>query len=117
MRDRWATCSAYLPHVYAVLDFKEARSRDELVSKATLLHHVAAYFFSQGAWIEAERFQGEAVTLRNTVVGSDHHDTLTSLGDLACTFRNQGRWEEAEKLQMQVTETSKSKLGPKHPAH
>jgi Tetratricopeptide repeat len=36
------------------------------------------------------------------VLGAEHPDTLTSMGNLASMYRNQGRWEEAEELQAKV---------------
>ena len=70
---------------------------------------------ARGTGQDAERFQAEAVDLRTNILGADHPDTLTSMGNLASTYRNQGRWEEAEKLDMQVMETSRIKLGADHP--
>ncbi|KAL2195588.1 hypothetical protein P885DRAFT_39878, partial [Corynascus similis CBS 632.67] len=81
----------------------------------TLLHSVAGFFIYRGQWKDAERFQPEAVELREEVLGSDHPHTLASMGNLASTFWKQGRLEEAEKLKVQVMETSKTKLGPDHP--
>ncbi len=113
--ENWMVCSAYLPHVYAVLRFEGTGSRDEAVGKGTLLHCVAAYFHYQGQWKEAERLQLETVQLRKEVLGEEDPSTLSSIANLASTYRNQGRWEEAEKLFVQVMETSKTKLGADHP--
>ena len=52
---------------------------------------------------------------RKRVLGEEHLDTLTSIGNLASTYRNQGRWKEAEELEVQVMETRKRVLGEKHP--
>ena len=49
------------------------------------------------------------------VLGAEHPDTLTSVGNLASTYRNQGRWKEAEELEVQVMETRKRVLGAEHP--
>jgi Tetratricopeptide repeat len=49
------------------------------------------------------------------VLGPEHPDTLTSMGNLASTYRDQVRWTEAERLDVQVIETSKTVLGPEHP--
>lgn len=42
------TCSAYLPHVCAVLNFEDTGSRDEGLANASLLHNTAGFFSSQG---------------------------------------------------------------------
>ncbi|KAL6409896.1 hypothetical protein AUP68_06298 [Ilyonectria robusta] len=52
---------------------------------------------------------------RKTKLGTDHPDTLTSMGNLASIYRNQSRLEEAEKLFVQVMEACKSKLGGDYP--
>jgi tetratricopeptide (TPR) repeat protein len=113
--ENWAICSAYLAHAYAVLGGEGTGSRDEKAGRATLLHSVAGFFMYRGQWKDAERFQAEAVELREEVLGADHPNTLTSMDNLASTYRNQGRWEEAEKLEVQVMKTRKTKLGADHP--
>jgi len=50
------------------------------------------------------------------LLGQEHPDTLTSIGNLASTFWNQGRWKEAEDLEVQVIETSKRVLGQENPS-
>jgi hypothetical protein len=52
---------------------------------------------------------------RRRVLGDEHPDTLTSLGNLASTYRMQGRWDKAEELEVEVMETSKRVLGDEHP--
>ncbi|KAJ4288699.1 hypothetical protein N0V88_007230 [Collariella sp. IMI 366227] len=142
--ENWAVCSAYLAHGYAVLGGEGTGSRDEMIGRATLLHSIAGYFGYRGQWKDAERFQVEAVQLRNEVLGSEdpdtlssmanlaatyrnqgrwkeaelleeHPDTLTSMANLASTYRNQGQWTEAESLLVQVMETSLRVLGEEHP--
>ncbi|KAF7553925.1 hypothetical protein G7Z17_g3294 [Cylindrodendrum hubeiense] len=113
--ENWVTCRKYLPHVYAVLQFEGTGSRDERLGKATLLDSAAAYLHYQGQWVEAEKFQLQAVELRREEFGLDHPSTLTSMANLASTYRNQGRWDEAEKLEVQVMETNRMKLGVNHP--
>src|SRR5690606_10216220 len=113
--ENWATCRRYLPHAYAVLEFKGTGSKDEEVARASLLLNVAWFLQSQGQWKDAERLQVEAVNLRRNIFGADHPYTLTSMAWLASTFIYQGRWEEAGKLGVQVMETRKAKLGDDHP--
>ncbi len=110
--DNRITCSSYLPHAHAVLKLEGV---DLKVERASLLRNIAAYLNFQGQWKDAEKFQLEVVELRKEILGIDHPDTLTSMGNLASTFWNQGRWEEAEELEIQVLETSKTKLGIDHP--
>ncbi|KXJ85024.1 hypothetical protein Micbo1qcDRAFT_237614 [Microdochium bolleyi] len=113
--DNRLICTAYLPHVDAVLKLGGTGSREEKLARASLLHCVAGLFYYQGQWGDTEEFQAQAVDLRRALLGSEHPDTLTSMANLASTFWNQGRWEEAEKLQVEVMETFQAKLGADHP--
>jgi tetratricopeptide (TPR) repeat protein len=112
------TCSAYLPHVHAVLRYEGTGSEDERLARASLLHCAAGFFSYQGQWKDAEKFQLQARELRREVLGLEHPDTLTSMASLASTYRNQGRWKEAESLFVQVIETRKRVpvLGEEHPS-
>ena len=48
---------------------------------------------------------------RKRVLGEEHPNTLTSMGNLASTYRQQGRSKEAEELEVRVMETRKRVLG------
>ncbi|KAJ1323029.1 FxSxx-COOH system tetratricopeptide repeat protein [Microdochium nivale] len=113
--DNRLICTAYLPHVDAVLKLGGTRSREEKLARASLLHCAAGLFYDQGQWRDTEEFQAQAVDLRRTLLGSEHLDTLNSMANLALTYQDQGRWEEAEKLGVAVMETRKAKLGADHP--
>jgi hypothetical protein len=62
----------------------------------------------RGVWSGGD---GEA----KQVLGDDHPDTLSSMGNLASTYRNQGRWKDAEVLEVVVMEKRKQLLGDDHP--
>ncbi|KXJ89485.1 P-loop containing nucleoside triphosphate hydrolase protein [Microdochium bolleyi] len=113
--DNRLICTAYLPHVDAVLKLGGTGSREEKLARASLLHCAAALFYYQGQWGDAEEFQAQAVDLWRALLGPDHPDTLDSMSNLASTYWSQGRWEEAEKLDIEVIETRKTKLGASHP--
>ena len=46
--------------------------------------------------------------LRKKVLGVEHSDTLTSMGNLAGTYSGQGKWNEAEQLEVQVLDMRKN---------
>ena len=52
---------------------------------------------------------------RKDLLGEDHPDTLTSMGNLAAIYMNQGQWKEAEALEVVVMEKRKHILGQEHP--
>jgi hypothetical protein len=38
--------------------------------------------------------------MRKRMLGDEHPDALTSMGNLASTYWKQGRWKEAEELEV-----------------
>ncbi|KAK0886487.1 hypothetical protein LTR02_018091 [Friedmanniomyces endolithicus] len=60
----------------------------------------------RGWWMEAEELEVKVVGVMLRVLGEEHADTLTVMGNLAATHDEQGRWEEVAKLQFQVIEAS-----------
>ncbi|KAM0433914.1 hypothetical protein ACHAPT_003858 [Fusarium lateritium] len=108
-------CLKYLPHADAVLEAKGTDFEDEKIARATLLHCVGGYFFYQGRWGDAEKYQTRSVKLREGIFGEEDPSTLTSMGNLASTYKNQGRWKEAEELEVRVMEMRKRVLGEEHP--
>ncbi|KAJ5310343.1 uncharacterized protein N7443_002804 [Penicillium atrosanguineum] len=57
------------------------------------------------------KLEVQVMEIRKTKLGTEHPETLKSMGNLALAFWNQGRWEEAEQFFVQAIETSKTKLG------
>ena len=68
-----------------------------------------------GDFNNAEQLKIQVMEMRTKLLGAEHPDTLSSVGNLACTYRDQGRWNEAEKLEIQVMEMRKKLLGAEHP--
>ena len=81
----------------------------------TAMANLAATYWNQGRWKEAEELEVVVMETRKQVLGTEHPDSLTAMANLAATYRNQGRWKEAEELQVVVMETSKQVLGTEHP--
>jgi len=73
------------------------------------------FFTALGLHNKAEWLNVQLLETQKKVLGPEHPNTLTSMGNLALTYWNQGRWEEAEKLGVQVLETRKGLLGAEHP--
>ena len=53
--------------------------------------------------------------MRKKLLGDEHPDTLTAMGNLANTYFNQERWNEAEQLEVQVMDMAKKLFGAEHP--
>jgi hypothetical protein len=56
--------------------------------------------YTDGRYNKAEPLFTEETKRRKMVLGQEHPDTLTSIGNLASTYLNQGRWKEAEDLEV-----------------
>ena len=67
-----------------------------------------------GDWNNAKQLAMEIVDMRKKLLGVNHPDTLTSMGDLASTYYRQGKLNEAEQLGLQVLDMRKKLLGAKH---
>ncbi|KAI2885598.1 hypothetical protein CBS13152_7503 [Aspergillus niger] len=103
----------YLPHALSLI--AEAGFRKEQEKYIDLIQNVCGCLYSDGRWKEAEDLDMQVMESRKQVLGPEHPDTLTSMGNLASTYRNQGRWKEAEDLEVQELEICKQVLGSKHP--
>lgn len=110
-----ATCSAYLPHVHAVLNLDGSGTKEESLARASLLHSAAGLFHYQYLWKDAERFWEQAAEIQSALLGEEHPDTLTSLNGLAMIYRDQRRWKAAEALDLRVMEMRRRVLGEEHP--
>ena len=53
--------------------------------------------------------------LRKKVLGAEHPDTLSSMGNLARIYQAQGRYKEAESLFQSTVQISEKVLGYEHP--
>jgi hypothetical protein len=109
-RSKWRRL---LPHAqYALL---HSEKEDDNEGRLDLVRKCALTLDSDGRYKEAEALQVQVMQMRKRVLGDEHPDTLTSMGNLASTYRNQGRWQEAEELEVQVMQTTKTALGDEHP--
>jgi len=63
---------------------------------------------------EAEELFVQVVETGLRMLGAEHPDTLTSMGNLALTFSKQGRLKEAEELEVQLMEMRKRVLDAEH---
>jgi tetratricopeptide (TPR) repeat protein len=59
---------------------------------------------------------GQTIWLRETVLGKEHPDTLTSINNLAQVLSRRGKYEEAEKIYRQALGLKETVLGKEHPS-
>ena len=63
----------------------------------------------------AEKMHQEVLELRETVLGKEHRDTLSSINNLAIALDNQGKYEEAEKICRRALSLRQRAVGKEHP--
>ncbi len=68
-----------------------------------------------GLYDQAEGLLEQTLEQRRKVVGTDHPDTLQSMGSLANLYADQGRYDEAEALYVETLSIKKRVLGRDHP--
>jgi hypothetical protein len=70
---------------------------------------------NQGKYERAEEMNRQALGLRETVLGKEHPDTLTSMNNLALVRSGQGKYKQAEEMNRQALGLSEMVLGKEHP--
>jgi tetratricopeptide (TPR) repeat protein len=110
-RSKWRRL---LPHAQHALAHSLGDDNDE--ERLDLASKCARTLHSDGRYKEAEDLEVEVMQTRKRVLGDEHPDTLTSMGNLALTYSKQGQWDEAEELHVQVMQTMKRVLGHEHPS-
>ena len=94
-----------LKHVTNAMDSVKKNEINPLVASK-----IALIYDEQGYWKDAEALGVVVMEKRKQVLGDDHPDTLTSMGNLANTYRNQGHWKDAEALQVVVMEKDRKSV-------
>jgi len=64
--------------------------------------HIARIYSEAGHFQETEALEVMAMEKRRRVLGDDHPDTLTSMGNVAGTYMHLGRWSNAQMLRLVV---------------
>jgi len=98
-----------------VVHARELSSREEDIKTADLISWVALYDYVLGAYKFAEKLWRREWGTRHRILGSEHPDTLRSMGNLALTLQAQGDLAGARKLEEQVLEIRRRILGDEHP--
>ncbi|KAK2605986.1 hypothetical protein QQS21_003612 [Conoideocrella luteorostrata] len=86
-------------------------------TKIPSLDTVESFFFffdDIGRWQEAELAESEVLEKRKRILGDEHPDTISAMGNLAITLGGQGKLDEAAQMQKEVLEKRKRILGDEH---
>ncbi|KAH0566263.1 hypothetical protein GP486_000338 [Trichoglossum hirsutum] len=110
----WADCQVLLPHAKEVISHR-AGDEDDALNQANIGFNAGKYLYYRGEYKTAEVFIRVSVEARESVLGRQHPDTLTSVNNLGCVLERQGKYEEAEAMHRRALEAREKVLGREHP--
>ncbi|KAF5857978.1 hypothetical protein ETB97_005009 [Aspergillus alliaceus] len=103
----------YLPHVLYLTESEEfQRSRHEYYGFSS---RIGRCLQSDGRYNEAQIFYTDVLEIKETALGPEHPDTLTSASNLGSVLEDQGKYEEAEAMHLRALKGREKALGPMHP--
>ncbi|MEE8526130.1 MAG: tetratricopeptide repeat protein, partial [Thermoanaerobaculia bacterium] len=85
------------------------------LTRARLMDTMGVVYRKLGLYDEAEPFLGSSLEVREDLLGADHVDVATSLGNVATLYWHQGRYTEAEPLAERALAIREKTLGGEHP--
>ncbi|KAL4766730.1 hypothetical protein BDW60DRAFT_201889 [Aspergillus nidulans var. acristatus] len=77
--------------------------------------NLAATYRYQGRWKEAEELGVQVMEIQDRVLGPEHPDTLTSMGNVAYTFYSKNNIHHAIALMNKCVRLREGRLGLSHP--
>ncbi|MGH3900247.1 MAG: FxSxx-COOH system tetratricopeptide repeat protein [Pseudonocardiaceae bacterium] len=110
----WPLWQQLLPHVLVATDARHTLdpSGDDV---GWLLHHAGTYVLARGEPASARPLLERALSLRRSVLGEDHPDTLESASNLAINLHELGQYEQARLLDEDTLTRRRWVLGEDHP--
>jgi tetratricopeptide (TPR) repeat protein len=103
---------AIQPHLRFIAD--AALPRQDLAA-AGVVTALGDHVRQIGAYAEAQRSYQQALTIRQQVLGLEHHDTATSFSKVGAMLWRQGAFAEAQRCFEQALAIQKQVLGEAHP--
>jgi tetratricopeptide (TPR) repeat protein len=82
---------------------------------ATTLNDLAAVYYNQGKYAQAEPLYKRALAIKEKALGPEHPVVATSLNNLAALYDTQGKYAQAEPLYKRALAILEKALGPEHP--
>ncbi len=110
----WPLWRELLPHVLAATEARHTLdpTGDDV---AWLLHHAGTYVLTRGEPASAWPLLERVLSLRRTVLGEDHPDTLGSATNLAVNLSWLGQYKQARQLDDDTLTRYRRVLGEDHP--
>ncbi|KAF2473618.1 TPR-like protein [Lindgomyces ingoldianus] len=111
--ENWKVCQALFPHAQATVACRPA-SNGALETWASVLFKAAWYADDMGNYDVAQEMGRSALEARETALGANHLDTLSSVSNLGLVLEKQGKYEEAEAMHRRALEGYEKELGRDH---
>ena len=109
----WQTCQRLLAHAVVCLNMAEVEHTD-ILTRVTLMHHVAYYLTNLAQFAEAERYHLWALQLSEQILDPSHPMVTSVFNRLGRLYKEQGRYAEAEALLLRAVALQVQMLGPQH---
>ncbi|WYZ43710.1 hypothetical protein EsH8_VII_000146 [Colletotrichum jinshuiense] len=114
-RETWELGELWLPHALQSSEWAEACNSVLEKDILTLLGRVSYYLLDRGRWHEKELVDKKTYTLRLSIYGDRHHETLFDMAKLGTTYHFQGRYDDSERMYTKVLKLQQEVLGKMHP--
>ncbi len=82
--------------------------------RAQMMYVMGGVYENLGLYARAQLLFQQALQIRQSVLGPENPDTLSSVNKLAIVLKDEGRYPEAEKLYRETLDVQRRVLGPEH---
>jgi tetratricopeptide (TPR) repeat protein len=110
----WKAWESINPHVTIIQGYHFERAERRL-QYAEIISKTAEYNRNLGRYEVAAEMEGEALTIRQELLGQNHPHTLISMNNLGSVLEYQGKYEHAEEMHRQSLRLREAVLGKEHP--
>jgi eukaryotic-like serine/threonine-protein kinase len=98
----------------AVSDIEQSFTEQPLI-KADLQNTIGVTYLAMGQYSKAMPHLAEPLETRRRILGDEHPDTLTSIGNMGVALDGLGKYDEAMPYYTEALETRRRVLGDEHP--
>lgn len=110
--DTWEQCERILPHARAALDALPSSAMPQAAGE--LARKCSRYLIDRAMYSEAEPLALRALTIIESVLGPEHLQAASAVGNLSQVYFYEGRYAEAEPLSRRAFAIREKELGPEH---
>ncbi|USP77112.1 kinesin [Curvularia clavata] len=111
--ENWAACQTLFVHAKSAATL-EPEAKSSQIEWATLLYNAAWYAWQKGSVVDCENLAVNSMNVRRKLLGSEHKDTLSSMGMVGLAYILGGRWREAAEIGAEKMVISMRTLGLDH---